>query len=69
MCFINILWQNLQAQASIRSVFSQNGHNFVVVLLIPIINARDFNKTGMLAESSATPKKVLPAKIPFSVMW
>ena len=68
MCFINILWQNLQVQASIFKVFSQNGHNFVVVLLIPIIDARDLNKTGMPAGSSVTPKKVLPAGLSFSAM-
>ena len=68
ICFIKILLQNLQVQASFCSVSSQNGHNFVVVLLIPIIDARDLNKTGMPAGSSVTPKKVLPAGLSFSAM-
>ena len=69
ICFINILWQNLQSQAFSFIVFSQNGHNFVLVLLIPIIDAKDLNNTtGMLSWSNVTPKKVVPTWLSFPVM-
>jgi hypothetical protein len=70
ICFINILLQNLQILASFFIVSSQNGHNFVLVLLIPIIDAKDLNNAvGMPAGSSVTPKKVEPtAGLPFLVM-
>ena len=69
ICFINILLQNLQLQASFFIVSSQNGHNFVLVLILSIIDAKDLNNTiGMPAGPSVTPKKVLPTGLLFLVM-
>lgn len=68
ICFINILWQNLQLLASSFIVSSQNGHDFVLVLPKPIIDFRELNKIiGMPAGSNVTPKKVEPIGLPFLV--
>ena len=69
ICFINILLQNLQLQASFFIVSSQNGHNFVVVWLIPIIDARDLNiPIGISAWPSALPEKELPKGLSFLIV-